>query len=128
MSRFLIVATINPDKLDVLAAKRGKHYEFLIAHQGDIIFGGPARAHEGGPPEAMIIVVEAASLAAALAFIDHEPYRRNGGFSSVSVRPWSQVLPEPEPGFLALTLDADRAARRSPAAVTTELRTEGRTP
>lgn len=126
MSRFLVVATIDPDRTDVLAARRAEHYEFLIAHRHVIVFGGPARAHEGGPPEQMILVVEAASPVEALAFVDREPYRRHGGFSSVSVRPWSQVLPEPEPGSLQHTLDAERAARRPPASPRPT--TEGRAP
>ena len=59
----------------------------------------------------MIIVAEAASLADAERWIASEPYNAHGGFNGVVVRPWSQVLPEPEPGALAATLEAERAKR-----------------
>lgn len=103
--------TIDPAKANVLAALRAEHYEFLIAHRGDIVFGGPARACPGRPPQTMVIVVEAASNEAAEAFIDAEPYNRNGDFARLIVRPWSQVLPEISSGSLQKTLGAERAAR-----------------
>lgn len=109
MPRYLLECQVDSAKLDVLSAKRGEHYEFLIEHQSDIVFGGPARARPDGPPQTMIIVVEAASAEAAQAFIDAEPYYRNGGFSKVSVRHWNQVIPETNGGELQRTLDAERA-------------------
>ncbi len=103
--------TIDPAKANVLAALRAEHYEFLVTRRGDIVFGGPARANPEGPPQTMVMVVEAASAEAAEAFIAAEPYNRHGGFTRVVVRPWSQVLPELAPGALQQTLDAERAAR-----------------
>ena len=50
MSRYLIECTIDETQLDTLLARRAEHYEFLIAHRDRIVFGGPARAVEGGPP------------------------------------------------------------------------------
>jgi uncharacterized protein YciI len=93
----------------VLVDRRAEHYEFLIAHRSDIVFGGPARAVASGPPEEMVIVVDVADLDAAQAFLDAEPYHREGVFSRVSVRPWTQVLPERTAGELQRTLDSERA-------------------
>jgi uncharacterized protein len=109
MARFLLEARIDPAKLDVLAAKRAEHYAFLVAHQAEIVFGGPSRGRDGGPHETMIMVVEAASQADAQVFMDREPYHRNGGFSTVTVRSYTQVMPEPEPGSLLRALEAERA-------------------
>ncbi len=109
MSRFLIQCLIDPGKLEVLVARRAEHYEFLIAHRSDIVFGGPARAVTGGPPEEMVIVVDAPDVDAARAFLDAEPYHRHGVFTRVSVRPWTQVLPERNAGDLQRTLDSERA-------------------
>ena len=111
MTHFLIEATIDPAKLAILAAARGEHYEFLIRHRHIIVFGGPARGREDGPPQTMIIVVDAGSLDDARAFIAAEPYNRMGGFTAVTVRPWSQVLPETEPGALERVLANERAAK-----------------
>lgn len=112
MARYLLECTIDPAKLDIFAARRARHYEFLIAHQSSIVFGGPARAQDDGPPQTMLIVVDAPSAEDARAFIDDEPYNRSGGFSSVIIRPWNQVIPELETGSLQRTLDAERSAQR----------------
>ena len=62
----------------------------------------------------MVIVVEVPSRQAAEAFLAGEPYNRSGAFSAVRVRPWTQVLPEPEPDALQRTLDEERARRGGP--------------
>lgn len=108
MPRYLLECTIDPDRLGQLAAGRAEHYAFLVEHRGTIVFGGPARSADAGPPETMVIVVEVPTREAAEAFIAGEPYNRSGAFSAVVVRPWTQVLPEPEPGTLQRTLDAER--------------------
>ena len=109
MERYAFLCTIDETKLDLFVRLRGAHYGFLIAQQHRILFGGPARAAEGDRPETMIIVAEAASPGDAEAFIADEPYNKNGGFKHVAVRPWSQVLPELEPGSLKRTFEADQA-------------------
>lgn len=106
MSLFAILCTIDPDKLALFGAHRGDHYSFLIAERHRILFGGPAR-DPTGVPETMIIIVEAADQAEAERFIAAEPYNRAGGFTSVVVRPWSQVLPEAEVGALARVHQAE---------------------
>lgn len=101
---FALLCTIDPEKLELFEKHRADHYRYLIANRGTIVFGGPARAVEGGPPETMIIIVDTPTAAAAQGFIANEPYNRAGSFSHVSVRPWSRVLPENEPGALEKTL------------------------
>lgn len=116
--RYALLCTIDPDKLDLFGTLRADHYDYLIKERGRIAFGGPARANEGGRPEMMIIIVEVASLAEAEAFIANEPYNHAGGFSKVIVRPWSQVIPEAEPGALLAARDEElrrRGADRSVA-------------
>jgi uncharacterized protein len=111
MARYLLECTIDPAQLDLLAAKRADHYAFLLAHRDAIVCGGPARAHPDGPPQTMIMVIDTPSAEAAHAFLAAEPYNRGGAFSNVTIRPFSQVIPEPVPGSLQHTLDAERSAR-----------------
>jgi uncharacterized protein YciI len=107
VAHYAIISTIDQTKLDVFARLRAEHYGFLVAQQHRILFGGPARKSEGGPPQVMIIIVEARALDDAQAFIADEPYNRNGGFSEVNIHPWSQVLPETKSGELARTYEAE---------------------
>ena len=109
MPLFAFLCTIDEAKLELFGRLRADHYAFLLAERHRIRFGGPARVEEGGRPEMMIIVAEAADRAEAERWIAGEPYNSHGGFSEVRVRPWSQVLPEPEPGTLQATLNAERA-------------------
>ena len=95
-------------KLELFGRLRAENYRFLIAEQHRICFGGPARVEDGGRPETMIIVAEAADLTEAESWIAREPYNAAGGFREVRVRPWSQVLPEDAPGTLQTTLDSAR--------------------
>ncbi len=108
MPRYAVLCTIDEAKLALFAQLRADHYAYLLEEQHRILFGGPARVAEGGRPETMIIIVEASSTDDANAFIAAEPYNRRGGFSAVTVRPWSQVLPELEPGSLQRTYDSER--------------------
>jgi uncharacterized protein YciI len=112
MGLYACLCTIDENKLDLFGRMRADHYGFLVAQQKRIHFGGPARVAEGGRPETMIIIVEANDQADAEAWIAHEPYNANGGFKAVAVRPWSQVIPETEPGLLERTRDEEQAKQR----------------
>ena len=57
---------------------------------------------------------EVDTLEAARAFIANEPYHRHGGFANVRIRAWSQVLPEPTPGSLQRTHQAELGRRSFP--------------
>ncbi len=53
----------------------------------------------------MILFTRFATAAEAQRFIALEPYTASGAvFASVDVRPWAQVLPEPEPGALVAAI------------------------
>lgn len=108
MGRYALLCTVDPGKLDLLARLRAEHYAFLIVHHDRIVFGGPTRACDGGPPETMIMIIDADSPDDAEAFIARESYTAHGGFSRVVIRPWSQVIPEAHAGDLQRTLDAER--------------------
>ena len=109
MPRYLLECVISLDRLETMAAARAAHYEFLIANQDRILFGGPTRLlRSDGPPHSMVMVIEAASEQAAIEFISSEPYNRLGAFSSVSVRWWNQVIPEPSPGTLQSVLESEQ--------------------
>lgn len=108
MHAFLILCEVDPMRLELFGRLRAEHYAFLLEEEHRIVFGGPARSEIDGMPETMLIVVTAPALDDAEAFIMREPYNAHGGFRKVTVRPWSQVLPEGETGVLKRTLATER--------------------
>ncbi len=88
-----ITCEIIPEAVSKLKQLRLKHLEYIHAHQGEILFGGPTRSGNNAP-ETMIIVVKTDDRASAESFIAGEPYNASGEvFAQVKVRPWSQVIP-----------------------------------
>jgi uncharacterized protein YciI len=92
---YALLCTIDSDRLSLFRSLQDDHYDYLQNHRDRILSSGLARLSEGGRPEMMIIIVEAESAPAAEAFIADEPYNSHGGFSSIVIRPWTQMLPEP---------------------------------
>jgi hypothetical protein len=104
----VILCEIRQGALPALKALRLRHLEYVAVKRSEILFGGPARAADG-TPETMIIVVATDDRAAAEAFIAAEPYNASGQvFASVTVRPWSQVIPELAEGALESAIAGER--------------------
>jgi uncharacterized protein len=105
----VLVCEIGADALPHLMALRLSHLEYIAAHRDDILFGGPARRPDG-TPETMIIMLKTDDIEAAAAFIAAEPYNASSKvFASVTIRAWSQVIPEQSPGALATTIATSRS-------------------
>jgi uncharacterized protein len=80
-------------------ALRSTHLQFMEANKDRIFCGGPTIGSDG-QPEMMLIILTAADLASAEAFIQTEPYNQAGVFQQIIIREWRQVLPEVQPGTL----------------------------
>lgn len=97
----MLTCEIADGALPHLKALRLHHLQYIAQHRDIILFGGPARS-EDGKPETMVIVLDTNDRAVADTFVAAEPYAASGAvFTSISIRPWSQVIPEPHPGALA---------------------------
>jgi uncharacterized protein len=107
---FTILCTFRPNAPAETRQLRLEHYEFLVREKGNIVEGGPLLGPDG-VPTAMLMVVERDTLEAAREFISQEPYNRSGLFESVAVRKWSQVIPQPTPGFIEDEYAKEVAAR-----------------
>jgi uncharacterized protein YciI len=95
-----ITCEITAGALPKLKEIRAMHLQYIRDHQDEILFGGPAR-DASGVPQTMIIVLKDDDRSRAEEFVKHEPYSASGAvFSSVLIRPWSQVMPQPQPGAL----------------------------
>lgn len=97
---YAIIGQDTPDSLEKRMAARPAHLARLQALQdeGRLLLAGPFPAVDAVDPGAAgytgsLIVAEFASLQAAQAWADSEPYVAAGVFEKVSVQPFRKVLP-----------------------------------
>ncbi|WP_296180973.1 YciI family protein [Pseudomonas sp. UBA1879] len=97
---YAIVATDVANSLEKRIEARPAHLERLTAlkNEGRIVLAGPLPAVDSNDPGAAgftgsLIVAEFASLSAAQAWADADPYIAAGVYDHVVVKPFKQVLP-----------------------------------
>lgn len=97
---YAIVAQDVENSLAKRKAARPAHMQRMqqLIADGRVVLAGPMPAIDSPDPgpsgfSGSLIVAEFESLEAARAWIEADPYVREGIFSSVSVKPFLQVLP-----------------------------------
>jgi len=97
---YMIHGEDTPGTLDRRLAARPLHLERLQALQaaGRLVLAGPCPAIDSPDPgpagfSGSLIVAEFASLDAARAWADADPYVAAGVYANVTVKPFKQVLP-----------------------------------
>jgi uncharacterized protein YciI len=97
---YAIIGQDVPDSLEKRLAARPTHLARLQALQdeGRLLLAGPFPAVDANDPGAAgftgsLIVAEFASLEAARAWADADPYIAAGVYAGVSVRPFRKVFP-----------------------------------
>lgn len=97
---YVIFGHDRPDSLKARLEARPAHLQRLEAlrDQGRLLLAGPCPAIDAEDPgtngfTGSLIVAEFASLAAARAWADADPYLATGVYESVDVRPFRRVLP-----------------------------------
>lgn len=97
---YAIIGEDRPGSLDQRLAARPAHLERLQALQaeGRLILAGPCPAIDSPDPgpagfSGSIIVAEFASLEAAQAWADADPYVAAGVYEKVTIKPFKKVLP-----------------------------------
>lgn len=97
---YAIMATDHPGTLAERLAARPAHLERLqlLQAEGRLILAGPhpaADAEDPGPAgfSGSLIIAEFASLEAARAWADADPYVAAGVYAAVNVKPFKKVLP-----------------------------------
>lgn len=88
---FMIYCLDKPDHLEVRMANRPAHVEHLIAHEKQLVTGGPLL--EGERMIGSLLVVDFATRAEVDVFLAADPYSRAGLFQSVTVTPYKNVFP-----------------------------------
>ncbi|MBS1161928.1 MAG: YciI family protein [Proteobacteria bacterium] len=97
---YAIIAEDRADSLESRLAARPAHLERLQALQGEarLILAGPCPAIDAPDPgpagfSGSIIIAEFASLSAARAWAEADPYVAAGVYQQVTVKPFKKVLP-----------------------------------
>ncbi|WP_153144619.1 YciI family protein [Dechloromonas sp. H13] len=97
---YVIIGEDRPGTLDQRMLARPAHVERLQALQADgrLILAGPCPAIDSPDPgpagfSGSVIVAEFASLAAARAWADADPYVAAGVYEKVTIKPFKKVLP-----------------------------------
>ncbi len=100
MMFYAIVGEDRPDSLADRLAARPAHLERLKALQDDgrLLLAGPFPAIDSPDPgpagfSGSLIVAEFASLEAAQAWADADPYVASGVYTTVTVKPFKKALP-----------------------------------
>jgi len=88
---FMIHCLDKPDHLEVRLANRPAHVEHLVAHEKNLITGGPLL--EGERMIGSLLVVDFATRAEVDTFLAADPYSKAGLFQSVTVTPYKNVFP-----------------------------------
>jgi len=97
---YAIIAEDNADSLERRLAARPEHLQRLqqLQDQGRLIVAGPHPAIDSDDPgpagfTGSLIIAEFASLTEAQAWAAADPYRRDGVYQQVVVKPFRKVFP-----------------------------------
>ena len=93
MPLYVMYGLDRPDGLELRKATRPAHLDWLKMFENLVRLAGPMLAADGGTPVGSMIVIEAESLEAAKAWAASDPYAKAGLWESVSIRPFTQVIP-----------------------------------
>jgi uncharacterized protein len=87
---FVITAFDKPGALERRMQVRPAHFAYLEARAAQIRVGGPL-LNQNDQPMGSLLIIEAADRAAAEAFAEGDPYRKEV-FEKVEIRPWRAAL------------------------------------
>ncbi len=107
-ARYLFLCFDAPGMQQVRLDHRPSHIEYMIAVKDITVFGGPLRNDEDTVSDGSIFCLKLPDRAAALAFMENEPYNRSGVFESVIIRRFRQMVPELHENALEEELQAEK--------------------
>lgn len=91
MPRFIIQCWDKPESLELRAATRPAHLEYVNSGAVGLVAVGPMLTEEG-QPFGSLLIIEAEDRAAAERFAANDPYALAGLFERVEIIGWRQVF------------------------------------
>jgi uncharacterized protein YciI len=88
---FVLIGHDGPRGQELRPKVRPAHLEYVraAAQKGKIVLGGPFTDGSGS-----LIVFDAESQEEAARFADNDPYRKEGVFERLDIKPFQKVFPE----------------------------------
>jgi hypothetical protein len=106
---FVLMGYDRPgDGAEVRRRSRAAHLRFVVENESVFRYGG-ALLDDGGRMVGSLMMVELPDRNALDRFLKEEPYSQAGLFAPYFVHQTRQVVPQPEPGFLAAELAKEEA-------------------
>lgn len=92
---FMIQCFDKEESLEIRKATRKAHLAYASSAGGRLKFGGPMMASEEDmTPVGSLVLLDAASEAAAYLYAENDPYNKAGLFEKVTIKPMLGVLGE----------------------------------
>ncbi len=95
--KFAIFCIDKADAADLRTANRPAHLTYLNGEAERVVLAGPTLSDDMLAMSGSLLIMNFPDLDAAQNFAANDPYNKAGLFESVTVRPWKQVLPLPQP-------------------------------
>lgn len=110
---FILHCLDKPGHAHVRRQTRAAHLAYVAGRQHVFMFGGPL-VDDGGQPRGSLMILDLPDRAALDSHMRGDPFFSADLFESVTVWTTRQVMPEREPGALALELQAALAGPPHP--------------
>lgn len=91
---FAFHLTDRADAGDLRQRVRPEHKAYLAQVAGRIAFAGPLLANDGQAMRGSLLVIDFADRAAALAWLEHEPFTRAGLYGESQVHAFTNLWPQ----------------------------------
>ena len=91
---FAFHLTDRADAGDLRQRVRPEHKAYLARVAGRIAFAGPLLGGDGQAMVGSLLVIDFADRAAALAWLEHEPFTRAGLYGSAQVHAFTNLWPQ----------------------------------
>lgn len=93
---FVLICMDKPNSSAVRAAARADHIAYIEVQKGAVKIAGPFLSDDGQTMLGSLLILEAADIAAAGAFVANDPYALAGLFESVEIKPWRWTIGAPK--------------------------------
>lgn len=105
--KFYVSCIDRPNASALRQKLRVSHLQYMIAAKDEIAFGGPVKTDEMNQTLGSMFVIEKPNREEVEAFLENEPYFKNGLFETVQIHAINVMVPERKPGFLNAELERE---------------------